>query len=73
LLHFCMRRKLDGMASLLLQQKNIEGRVHYLQQRGHDNKTPIEIARKNNMRRITEMAEGILVGLNNVSVVFCSL
>ena len=59
-----MRRKLDGMADLLLQRKNIEGRVHYLQQRGHDNKTPVEIAKKNNMKRITEMAEGILVGLH---------
>ena len=62
LLHFCMRHKLDGMATLLLQPKNIEGRVYYLQQRGYDNKTPIEIARKNDMKRITEIAQGILVG-----------
>ena len=61
LLHFCMRHKLDGMATLLLQPKNIEGRVYYLQQRGCDNKTPIEIARKNDMKRITEIAQGILV------------
>ena len=62
LLHFCMRHKLDGMATLLLQPNNIEGKVYYLQQRGYDNKTPIEIARKNDMKRITEIAQGILVG-----------
>ena len=62
LLHFCMRHKLDGMATLLLQPKNIEGRIYYLQQRGYDNKTPIEVARKNDMKRITEIAQGILVG-----------
>ena len=64
LLHFCMRRKLDGMAELLLQPKLIEGKVRVLQQKSHDSKTPADIARKNGMKRICDQME--LMAVSNI-------
>ena len=61
LLHFCMRRKLDGMAELLLQPRLIEGKVQVLRQKSHDSKTPADIARKNGMKRICDQMEMMAV------------
>ena len=61
LLHFCMRRKLGGVAELLLQSVSNSKKEAYLLQRSSDNRTPIELAHKNDMRRIAEMAESLIV------------
>ncbi len=61
LLHFCIRRRLSGMAEFLLQPKQISGRAHLLQSRAHDGKTPAELARKSGMKRVHELVERLLV------------
>ena len=61
LLHFCTRRKLDGMAEFLLQQKLMLNKSHLLEQKAHDNKTPVELAKKNGMKRISDLLERTLV------------
>lgn len=61
LLHFCIRRRLTGMAEFLLQPKLILGRAQLLQGRAHDGKTPVELARKSGMKRVNEMVEKSVV------------
>lgn len=68
LLHFCMRRKLDGMAELLLQPRLINGKEQLLRQKGHDSKTPADIARKNGMKRICDQMEMMAVKYNIFSL-----
>ena len=62
LLHFCIRRKLTGMAEFLLQPKMMTGRRHLLLQKAHDGKTPVELAKRSGMKRVHEMVERVMVG-----------
>ena len=59
LLHLCIRQKLEGAASYLLQ--NVKGRETFLQQSDYKGKTPAEIARKNGEKRIATMVEKAIV------------
>ena len=61
LLHFCMRHKLDGMANALLQSKHVEARLPLLHSKGHDGRTPAEIAKKNGMKRVCDQIDKLLV------------
>lgn len=63
LLHFCMRRKLGGVAEHLLQSVSNSKKEEYLSQRSSDNRTPVELAHKNDMRRVAEMVENLMVSL----------
>ena len=62
LLHFCMRRGLSEMAQTLLQPRLLEGKSFYLLQKAsHDNKTPIDLARRKGMTQVVETAESLVV------------
>ena len=63
LLHFCMRHKLDGMADVLLRSKHMKAKLHLLHSKGHDSKTPAEIAKKNGMKRVCDQIDRLLVSL----------
>lgn len=79
LLHLCVRQKLEGAASYLLQ--NIRGREVFLQQRDHKGKTPSEIARKKGEKRIADMLDKAVVSsiktlsslnIGSMDINFCS-
>ncbi len=62
ILHLCVRERLGETAQLLLQPHQLAGRANYLLQKGStDNRTPIELARKNGMTRVAELAESAAV------------
>lgn len=62
LLHLCVRERLAESAQQLLQPQLLAGRVSYLTQRGAvDARTPIEMARKNGMMKVAELAENAAV------------
>ena len=58
-----MRRKLGGVAEHLLQSVSNSKKEEYLSQRSSDNRTPVELAHKNDMRRVAEMVENLMVSL----------
>jgi hypothetical protein len=61
LLHVCTRQKLSQSLDILLQPWFIEERAHYLLQKGPDNKTPVEIAKKHGLVAVAEAAEQLTV------------
>ena len=61
LLHFCARRGLGETAGHLLLGVTHSKKSDYLTQRGSDNKTPVDLARKNDMRHFVGIAEQIMV------------
>ena len=62
LLHLCIRERLSETAQLLLQPHLLAGHTNYLVQRGAvDGKTPAELARRNGMTRVAELAESAAV------------
>lgn len=65
LLHLCIRQKLEGAASYLLQ--NVKGRETFLQQKDYKGKTPTDIARKQSEKRIVDMLERAIVSCINNS------
>ena len=71
LLHMCTRRKLTQSLDILLQPWFIEERAHYLLQKGPDNKTPVEIAKKHGLVAVTEAAEQLTVSNSSNLVCVC--
>ena len=61
LLHVCARQRLTQSLDILLQPWFIEERAHYLLQKGPDNKTPVEIAKKHGLVAVVEAAEQLMV------------
>ena len=62
LLHLCMRQRLEETAMALLQPQCVEGKAFYILQKARiDNKTPLDIARKNGMKKAVELAEMAMV------------
>ena len=56
-----MRHKFDGMANVLLSSKHMDGKLHLLQSKGYDNRTPVEIAKKNGMKRVCDQIDKLQV------------
>lgn len=67
----CTRRKLTQSLDILLQPWFIEERAHYLLQKGPDNKTPVEIAKKHGLVAVTEAAEQLTVSNSSNLVCVC--
>lgn len=62
LLHICARQRLEETALMLLQPHFVEGKAFFLLKKApYDNKTPLEIARKNGMKRMAGLAEITMV------------
>ena len=65
ILHFCTRRKLSEAALTLLQPHHVAGKASYILQKSSlDGKTPIELAHKNGLTRVAEVAENAMVKQN---------
>jgi hypothetical protein len=58
LLHLFVRCKLDGAASILLE--NVKGKEAILQQRDYKGKTPAELARMKGSKRIAELVDAAI-------------
>lgn len=61
LLHVCTQHNLSQSLDMLLQPWFIEDKAHYLLQKGLDNKTPVDIAKKNNLTTVSEIADQLVV------------
>lgn len=65
LLHFCTRHKLCKAALVLLQSHHIAGKVSYVVQRSSlDDKSPLELARRNGLTRAAEVAQSLVVSVS---------
>ncbi len=69
LLHFCARRHLSETAEHLLLSMPNSKKQEYLYQRSSDNKTPIELAQKNDMQRVIDIADQMMVSKNELTKV----
>lgn len=57
-----MRERLEETALALLQPQCVEGKAFYIQQKATvDNKSPLDIARKNGMKKAVDLAEMAVV------------
>ena len=62
LLHLCMKEGLSETALQLLQPQHITGKADYLLQRSsRDSKTAVELAHRQGMARVAEMADILMV------------
>ena len=61
LLHVCTQHNLSQSLDILLQPWFIEDKAHCLLQKSLDNKTPVDIAKKNNLTAVSETTDQLIV------------